>query len=75
MRTFESMFDYTWQAICQEDCKYNLRVQVDSCGILLEYSLMNAHEGTSVTRVLTQNIPASIFRARSFAYTRRAKHG
>ena len=31
MQTFESMFDYTWRAICHEDCKYNLRAQVDSC--------------------------------------------
>ena len=28
---------------------------------------MHAHGGTSDTHVLTQNIPASIFRARSFA--------
>ena len=74
MRTFESMFNYTWWAICHEDCKYNLRAKVDSCGILLEYSLMHMHEGTSVRCVLTQNMPVSIFRARSFACTRRAKH-
>ena len=75
MSTFELMFDYTWQAICHKDYKYNSRAQVDSCGILLEYSLMYAHKGTSGTRVLTQNIPSSIFRARSFVRTRRAKCG
>ena len=69
------MFDYTWRAICHEDYKYNSRAQVDSCGILLEYSFMHAYEGTSGTRVFIQNIPASNFRAKSFACTHRAKCG
>ena len=50
--------------------------QVDSCCILFEYSLMHAYEGISGgTRVLTQTVPVSIFHAKSFACTRRAKHG
>ena len=69
------LIDYTWRAICHEDYKYNSRAQVDYSGILFEYSLMNAHEGTSGTRVLTQNIPASIFQAKSSVCTRTAKCG
>ena len=61
----------TWRAICHEDYKYNLLAQVNSCCILLKYSLVHVHRGTIGTRALTQNVPASIFRARSFACTHR----
>ena len=73
MREFELLFGYAWWAICHEVYKDNSRVQVDSCYILFEYLFMHLHGGTSGTHVLTQNVPASIFRARSFACTRRAK--
>ena len=61
MSKFELLLDYTWWAICQEVYEDNLRVQVDSCCILFEYLFMHAHGGTSGTRVLAQNVPASIF--------------
>ena len=65
MRAFELMFGYTWWAICHAVYKDNSRAQVDSCCILFEYSFMHAHGGTSGTCMLIQNVPVSIFRARS----------
>ena len=67
------MFGYKWQAICHAVYKDNSRALVDSCCILFEYSIMHAHKGTSGTRVLTRDVPASIIRVRSFACTRSAK--
>ena len=58
MRTFELMFGFIWWAICHTAYKDSSCVQVDSCCILFEYSVMHAHEGTSSTCVLTQNVPA-----------------
>ena len=66
---------YKWQAIYHVVYKDNSSAQVDSCCILFEYSIMHAHEGTSGTRVLTRDIPASIIRVKSFACTRSAKRG
>ena len=75
MGLFELMFGYTWRSICHAVYKDNSHAQIDLCCILFEFSVMHAHEGSSYTRVLTQNVPSSIFCARSFAYTRRAKSG
>ena len=68
-----NLFGYTWWAICHTVYKDNSRTQVNSCCILFKYSLMHTHEGTSGTHVLIQTVPASVFRAKSFACTRRAK--
>ena len=72
---FESVFGYKWLAICHAVYKDNSHAQVDKCCILFDYSIMHAQEGTSGTRVLTRDVPASISRVRSFACTRSAKRG
>ena len=61
MRKFELLFGYTKQAICHKVYKDNSCAQVDLCCILFEYSFMHMHGGKSGTRVLTQNVPRSIF--------------
>ena len=66
MHTFELMLGYAWWAICHTIYKDNSHAQTDLCCILLEYSLMHTHKETSGTRVLAQNVPTSIFQARSF---------
>ena len=79
MHSFELRVGYTWWTICHAVYKDNLLVQVDLCCRLFKYSLMHTHGGIIGARiigarVLTQNVPVSIFQAKSFAFTRRAKH-
>ena len=55
--------------------RYNLTcvLLADLCCNLFEYLLMHAHGGTSGTHMLTQNVSTSMFQARGFVYTCRAK--
>ena len=61
MLTFELILGYTWWAIFHAVLQGQSHVQVDSCCILFEYSLMHVHEATFGTHVFTQNVPVSIF--------------